>query len=63
MNKPLIIITGASSGIGAVTAKAFSDAGCAVAMLSRNRQSMEQFNIAHFCGFINSRKRFVFVTW
>lgn len=47
MNKPLIIITGASSGIGAATAKAFSDAGCAVAMLSRNRQSMEQFNIAH----------------
>lgn len=45
MTKPLIVITGASSGIGAATAKVFSDTGYTVAMLSRNKKSMEQFHI------------------
>lgn len=45
MTKPLIVITGASSGIGAATAKAFSDAGYAIALLARSKQSMEQLNI------------------
>lgn len=47
MTKPLIVITGASSGIGAATAKVFSDAGYTVAMLSRNKKSMEQFHISN----------------
>lgn len=45
MNKPLIVITGASSGIGAATAKQFSDAGYATALLARSKQSMDKLNI------------------
>lgn len=45
MNKPLVVITGASSGIGAATAKTFSDAGYAVALLARNKKTMEALNI------------------
>ena len=45
MSKPLVVITGASSGIGSATAKAFSDAGYAVALLARNKKTMDQFNI------------------
>lgn len=44
MNKSLVIITGASSGIGAAAAKAFSDVGYAVALLARNKKTMDQFN-------------------
>lgn len=44
MNK-LVIITGASSGIGAATGKAFSDSGYSVALLARNKKTMDQFNI------------------
>lgn len=36
MNKKLIVITGASSGIGAALAKTFSAAGYALGLLSRN---------------------------
>lgn len=45
MTKPLIVITGASSGIGAATAKVFSDAGYATALLARSKQSMDKLNI------------------
>lgn len=45
MKNKTILITGASSGIGAATAKAFSDAGYFVAMLARNKSAMEQFQI------------------
>lgn len=45
MTKPLIVITGASSGIGAASAKAFSDAGYATALLARTKQSMDKLNI------------------
>lgn len=40
-NKPLIVITGASSGIGAAMAKAFSDQGHPLLLLARNLEQME----------------------
>jgi NADP-dependent 3-hydroxy acid dehydrogenase YdfG len=45
MNKRLIIITGASSGIGAALAKTFSAAGYALGLLSRNLGAMEKLNL------------------
>ncbi len=36
MNKPLIVITGASSGIGVAMAEVFSNVGYAVDRFSRN---------------------------
>ena len=40
MNKPLVVITGASSGIGAGIAKAFAEAGFPLALLARNKTAM-----------------------
>lgn len=45
MNKSLIIITGASSGIGASMAKTFSSAGHPVCLLSRNLAAMKEWNL------------------
>lgn len=45
MNKSLVIITGASSGIGAAIAKVFSDAGYSLGLLARNLEAMEKFNL------------------
>lgn len=45
MNKPLVIITGASSGIGAATAKLFSEVGYATALLARNIKAMTELQI------------------
>src|SRR5262249_10255046 len=45
MNKPLVIITGASSGIGAAIAKVFSDAGYSLGLLARNLEAMEKLNL------------------
>lgn len=45
MNKPLVIITGASSGIGAATAKLFSEAGYATALLARNKNAMDALQL------------------
>jgi len=45
MTKPLIAITGASSGIGAGIARLFSEAGYGVAMLSRNKSDMESLQL------------------
>jgi NADP-dependent 3-hydroxy acid dehydrogenase YdfG len=41
-NKPLVAITGASSGIGAATATAFSKAGYPVLMMARRTDRMQQ---------------------
>jgi NADP-dependent 3-hydroxy acid dehydrogenase YdfG len=43
--KPLIAVTGASSGIGAETAKAFSKAGHPVLMMARRTAPMEEMNL------------------
>lgn len=43
--KPLIAVTGASSGIGAATAKAFSKAEHPVLMMARRTAPMEEMNL------------------
>lgn len=43
--KPLIIITGSSSGIGAAMAKIFSEANYPVGLFSRNKSAMENLNL------------------
>src|SRR3990167_6114453 len=45
MNKPLVIITGASSGIGAAMAKIFSFAGYPLGLIARNLEAMENLNL------------------
>lgn len=45
MNKPLVIITGASSGIGAGIAKIFSQAGYKLGLLARNVNKMENLKL------------------
>lgn len=45
MKKPLVIITGASSGIGAAAARLFSEAGYPLALLARNQSAMEALNL------------------
>lgn len=45
--KPLIIITGASSGIGVGIAKQFSEAGFSLGLLARNLKAMEELCLPH----------------
>lgn len=45
MLKPLIVITGASSGIGAATAKQFSDQGHPLLLLARRVERLEALNL------------------
>lgn len=45
MQKPLVIITGASSGIGAEAAKLFAQAGYKLGLLARNKSAMEALNL------------------
>lgn len=45
MNKPLIAITGASSGIGEATAKLFSEKGHPLLLLARRVEKIKQFNL------------------
>ena len=47
MNKPLVVITGASGGIGTAMAKAFSHAGYPICLLARNLDSMEKLNLSN----------------
>ena len=45
MKKPLAVITGASSGIGAATAKAFSKVGYPTLLIARRLDIMESFKL------------------
>lgn len=44
-DKPLVAITGASSGIGEATARAFSDAGHPVLLMARRVERMHELNL------------------
>ncbi len=44
-SKPLVIITGASSGIGAAVAKIFSEVGYSTALLFRNKNIMDSLQL------------------
>lgn len=46
-HKPLIIITGASSGIGAGIARRFSEAGFSLGLLARNLNALEELQLPH----------------
>lgn len=45
MNKSLVVITGASSGIGAAMAKIFSEAGYPICLIARNIAAMKELNL------------------
>lgn len=45
MNKSLVVITGASSGIGAAMAKLFSNAGYPICLIARNITKMDELNL------------------
>lgn len=45
MEKPLVVITGASSGIGASMAQLFSQTGYPLALIARNLSAMEKLNL------------------
>lgn len=45
MKKQLILVTGASSGLGAAIAKSFSAAGYPLVLISRNLKAMEELNL------------------
>ncbi len=47
MSKALVIITGASSGIGAAMAKIFSQAGYSLGLFARNLEALQQLNLPH----------------
>ncbi len=56
--KPLIAITGASSGIGEATAKAFSKAGHPVLLMARRLERLQAFNLPHaVCHQVDVRDR------
>ncbi len=44
-NKPLIVITGASSGFGEITAKLFSDAGYPLLLIARRLEKLEALGL------------------
>lgn len=52
VSKPLIAITGASSGIGAATARAFDAAGYATLLIARRLEKLERLGLqrAHLAG-------------
>ncbi len=61
MNQPLVIITGASSGIGAALARIFSNAGYPLGLLARSKEKMEQLALPKACCFeVDVRDRSAF---
>ena len=61
MNKPLIIITGASSGIGEACARLFSQAGHPLLLLARRLDRMQALNLPHtLCRAVDIRDREAF---
>ena len=58
MDKPLVVITGASSGIGAATAEAFSRAGHPLLLLARRVERMESLGLPNtICRKVDVRDR------
>jgi len=58
MSKPLTVITGASSGIGEATAKAFSNSGYPTLLIARRLEIMESFNLKNsICKRVDVRDR------
>ena len=58
MTKPLAVITGASSGIGEATAKAFSKAGYPTLLIARRLDIMESFKLENsMCRKVDVRDR------
>jgi len=58
VTKKLAVITGASSGIGEATAKAFSNAGYPTLLLARRLEKMESFNLTNsICKKVDVRNR------
>ncbi len=56
--KPLVAITGASSGIGEATARAFSDAGHPLLLMARRLDRMEALNLPNtLCKQVDVRDR------
>jgi NADP-dependent 3-hydroxy acid dehydrogenase YdfG len=47
VSKPLVVITGASSGIGEITAKTFSGAGYPLLLLARRLDRLESLGLPH----------------
>ncbi len=47
MSKPLVVITGASSGIGEAAAKAFSKEGYPLLLLARRVEKLTEFGLPH----------------
>ena len=56
--KPLVVITGASSGIGEATAQAFSKAGHPVLLMARRLERLQALNLPHaICRQVDVRNR------
>ena len=57
-NKPLVAVTGASSGIGEAVARTFSDAGHPVLMMARRIEKMEAMALPNsMCREVDVRDR------
>lgn len=60
--KPLVVITGASSGIGLATAKLLSDEGHSLLLLARRTEPMKQLNLPNtLCKSVDVTDRTAFV--
>jgi NADP-dependent 3-hydroxy acid dehydrogenase YdfG len=58
VDKPLVVVTGASSGIGEATARAFANAGYPLLLLARRVERMEGFGLPNaMCRNVDVRDR------